>query len=131
VDCKLIYSAQRSIDYATDLLTYSNTCSISGVYGDYCPDPHGILYIYEYNFAKAQSYGSFEVYVKDEEKFEAAEKRFQRSLLFFGAGALLLIFAVFPRKITYRKQGPLFKPVFICSWSVTEAKGVHRSFTSH
>jgi len=57
--CQLIYSSK--IDYASQLLYYSQVCSIMGEYKYFCPDPHGIIMTYEYSLAIAQVYPNYEV----------------------------------------------------------------------
>jgi len=61
MSCVLVYSSDGSIDLASDLLAQSVECSVNLGHGKSCPDPHGLLTKYEYNFSKAQKYsnGSF------------------------------------------------------------------------
>jgi len=62
MECTLIYSSDESVNnYASKLLTYSESCTIDGVNALYCPNPNGILTAYEYNFAMAQQNPNYTV----------------------------------------------------------------------
>lgn len=58
MQCKLIFK-KGHVDFATNLLSYSQTCHITGEYKDFCPDPHGVLLTYEYNFAVSAKHPNY------------------------------------------------------------------------
>lgn len=62
MQCELIYKHDGSgvtVDYATQLLTYSMACN--GESNSFCPDPYGLLKAYEYNFAMARQDANYTV----------------------------------------------------------------------
>ncbi len=59
MDCKLIYSSDGSVNYASSLLSYSEVCTTYGINKYFCPDPYKLISKYEYNFAMAQKNANY------------------------------------------------------------------------
>lgn len=61
MECKLIYSSDGSVNYASTLLSYSDVCSTYGINKYFCPDPYKLISKYQYNFAMAQKNSNYTV----------------------------------------------------------------------
>lgn len=114
-DCVLIYSSWRNLDRATPLLSNSTVCSVFGEYQDFCPDPHGVLMTYEYNFAMAKAnpnykanpkktHGYFQNDWTDPSDTEVIRKKI--GTIFFTLSSIFLVFGAF---IRYKRERPLRK----------------------
>jgi hypothetical protein len=83
MSCTLIYTSGGT-NYASDILSQSQQCSIDM---DHCPDPHGLVGKYEFNFAMAQRYAKYKAPdVRTEKVIDAVF-----ALVFTGAGVALLL----------------------------------------
>jgi hypothetical protein len=95
MDCTLIYEQDQdgtvTTDYASDLLTYSEVCTVEGVYKNFCPNPYKIVSTYEYNFAMAQMDSNYTVTRTSFAYLDVAEA----TSLFKATSSLLMIVAGF------------------------------------
>ncbi len=91
--CSLIYKNDGSLDYATQLLTYSMACNLEGNNKNFCPDPFGMLKAYEYNFAMARQDSNYTVQTTSPHDTNMKE-RMVISAIFVLAGVFLLTVSV-------------------------------------
>uniref|UniRef100_A0A7S1FZR3 Uncharacterized protein n=1 Tax=Corethron hystrix TaxID=216773 RepID=A0A7S1FZR3_9STRA len=114
MQCTMIYKKDK-MDYATQLLSYSQTCTITGEYKEFCPDPHGVLMTYEYNLAVAQNYPNYVPniqrqygYYQNDWSSPSDARLLKKSggSLFFAFGSLFFVMGFY---IRYKRERPEFK----------------------
>jgi len=86
MDCFLVYSSDGSVDYVTDLLSKSSACQLG--LDKNCPDPYGILRMYENNLIDTEWKNRYY------EKQRIEEKKFVCFLTLISVGIALVILRI-------------------------------------
>lgn len=86
MDCFLIYSSDGSVDYATDLLSKSSACQLG--LDQPCPDPYGVLQMYENNLIDTEWKNKYF------EKQRTEQKKFVCFLTLISIGGALVILRI-------------------------------------
>ena len=112
MQCTLIYESKNDgqkvkTDYATTLLTYSEACTVEGIYKNRCPNPHKIVSTYEYNFAMAQMNSNYTVtknfaYLDVEQAVSAIKA--STSALMLLTGLALFAGGAWQMRITHKRR---------------------------